>query len=286
MHMAFIGKVSPPSFVHGGLTVTSYHGSDGVRAALGAVLLRSPHANIPALTKLADPETEQIRGSTLGYQLRGDAWRAAMVSTPGMIFVSPVHKEVLPDLAGLIRRGAPAEAEGFLPVGTMGFMISPLMEAWKQHTGQAPRLLVMQDYYLRHDGIMPSIPASRESGHLEKNSGNEETSPDKVFDSRYYLWRDRQNKQQTEIDVVSVGEAGAVITAYAGSDDPSRTLNNIAIADMTRALHAEGRWVGATVLPDETDKRRILEALGYEKVGQYGFAMLRLSPRAATSAPR
>ncbi len=285
MHMVFTRRAAPPRFVHGRLTVTGYFGSNEVRAALGAVLLRSPHANIPALTKLADPEMEQeqVIGSVLTYQNRGDVWQAAMVSTPGMTFLPPVHEDVLPDLVGLFRHSASAEAEGGIPVCTMGFMISPLMEAWK-HIGQDSRLVVMRDYYLRHHGIMQDIRVSRESGRVEETSGNEEDSSDKVAASRNYIWRDRQNAQQAQINVVSVGETGAVITAYAGSRDPSQTFNHI--ADMTRALHAEGRWVGANVLPDETDKRRTLEELGYEKVGQYGFAVLLLSPRAATSAPR
>lgn len=284
MRMTFIQRLPPPCHVYGGLEVTSYCGADDVRAALTPVLSRSPHDNILTLRELAVPETEQIVGATLEYRARGKEWQASLVSTPRLTFVSPVHEEILPDLVGLIRRGAPPEAEGALPVCAMDFMIPPLMQAWEQHTGQKSSSILMIDYYLHHHGIMPDIPVHRESGRLELLAGGGKDAPDKAADSRCYLWRDARNVPSARMSIVTVGETGAFIAAYEGSRDPFQTFNHI--ADMTRALHSEGRWVGVAAFPDEADKRRVSEALGYEKVGRYGVAVLQVSPTATAPAPR
>lgn len=284
MRMTFLQRLPPPGYVHGGLRVTSYCGVDDVRVALTPVLLRSPHANILTLRELAIPKTEQIVGSTLGYRARGGEWQASLVSTPKLTFLSPVHEEVLPDLVGLIRSGAPPEAEGAVPVCAMDFMISPLMQAWEQHTGQKSASVLMMDYYLHHSDIMSDIPVSRESGRLELLAGDGEDSPDKAAASRCYLWRDERNVPLALMSIVTVGETGALIIDYERSRDPFQIFNHI--ADMTRALHSEGRWVGVVAFPGEADKCRVSEALGYEKVGRYGVAILPVAPIAATPAPR
>lgn len=284
MWMTFLQRLPPPSYVHGGLRVTSYCGVDDVRVALTPVLLRSPHANILTLRELAIPKTEQIVGSTLGYRARGGEWQASLVSTPKLTFLSPVHEEVLPDLVDFIRCSAPPEAERALSVCAMDFMIPPLMQAWKQHTGQKSTSVMTLDYYLHHPGIMPDIPVRRESGRLELLARDGEDSSDKAAASRCYLWRDAQNVPSARMSIVTVGETGAFITVYEGSRDPFQTFNHI--ADMTRALHSEGRWVGVTAFSEEVDKRRVVNALGYERVCQYGAAVLRVSPTAAAPAPR
>ena len=171
-----------------------------------------------------------------------------------------------------------------MSVCAMDFMIPPLMQAWKQHTGQKSTSVMTLDYYLHHHGIMPDIPVRRESGRLELLAGGGKDAPDKAADSRCYLWRDARNVPSARMSIVTVGETGAFIAAYEGSRDPFQTFNHI--ADMTRALHSEGRWVGVAAFPDEADKRRVSEALGYEKVGRYGVAVLQVSPTATAPAPR
>lgn len=322
----FILPMGPSSgLAFGEVVATRFEGRKETAAGVSDILLHSPHSSIMTFSAMTNQQQPWVAGYALhGSGLR-DFWSGALVMTPSMTFLSPVPEKVLPDVVDVIMSAVHPEKQSVLPICTEASITPALLKAWEERTQTIPQIHTSIDYYLHHEGVMDEIPVVEHPYrmvHVTQDNLMEQIPlvceaenglPAGLFnllsvdqkralttyyttdfeDRERFLWLDEADRCRAAVTAVRVGSCGALLSKFqqivlegtAGEADPHAAFAEI--AEVARALHQQGRWVGildSAAQPEGVFATAVRSA-GFSKVTSYQYVALPYPERSKAMAP-